>query len=155
MYGEERFMVHLRRVDNTLRHFGIIHEDMRAAAYLHDILEDTDVTEEELRDHFLPHVIALVKAVTDEPGETRAERKAKTYLKIRRAGYFAIILKLADRIANVEAALNSGSRHLEMYREEHPEFRKAILGDYYVTDTEKRMWQYLDDLLNFEQKEVA
>lgn len=113
------------------------------AAWLHDVLEDTKVTRHELVAAF-PGVAALVEAVTDEPGPNRKARKLATYPKTRAAGRLAVALKLADRIANVKAALRdlearnavvrAGGvavtdiplRFLAMYREEFPDLEAGL-----------------------------
>ncbi|MBK6734077.1 MAG: hypothetical protein IPG61_08285 [bacterium] len=57
-----------------------------------------------------------------------------------------MILKLADRIANVEAATAENQSHLRMYRKEHEEF-KAGLTRQAPSDVATLMWEYLDHLL--------
>ena len=53
-----------------------------AAAWLHDTIEDTSVTREDIVAHFGDEVAALVWAVTGE-GATRSERNQSAYAKIR------------------------------------------------------------------------
>jgi (p)ppGpp synthase/HD superfamily hydrolase len=99
-----------------------------AACYLHDTIEDCGVTREELDQRFGPEVAWLVWAVTDEktPGDNRKLRKSRTYVKIRDYGELAVALKLADRIANVRAAVASNPGFLKMYRKEQPGFESAL-----------------------------
>ncbi len=61
----------------------------------------------------------MVWAVTAE-GDLRAEKMAAIYRKIA-AEPDAALVKLADRLANVEAA-PPGSKHRERYRRERGEF---------------------------------
>ncbi len=135
---------HLEAVETVLLRFGYAEHEFRLAAWCHDLLEDTDTSRDALREACGPAVEALVWAVTDEPGATRAERHEKTYPKIV-ATPGATILKLADRISNVEASIAMGpSSKLEKYRSEHPGFRAALYRPDERTDP---MWQHLDDLL--------
>jgi len=92
------------------------------AAYLHDVLEDTTFA----LDDFSEDVVALVKAVTDEPGKNRKERKSKTYPKIFSFGIHATAVKLADRIANVLSSRYNDQRLFKMYKDEFEEFEKAL-----------------------------
>jgi (p)ppGpp synthase/HD superfamily hydrolase len=68
-------------------------------AFLHDVVEDTDVTLEELRElGFDEIVIAAVDAVTKRPGEKYTD----FILRIKSAGYIAVDVKLADIEDNLE-----------------------------------------------------
>jgi (p)ppGpp synthase/HD superfamily hydrolase len=74
---------------------------------LHDTLEDTDATYEDLEQRFGPEVAALVAEVTDDKSLPREERKrlqiAKTPDKSRRAK----LLKLADKTSNLRGLMQS------------------------------------------------
>jgi hypothetical protein len=56
----------------------------------------------------------MAEAVTNEPGRNRAEKFRKTAPKILGVPG-AKILKLADRIANLERSIETGGRKLTMY----------------------------------------
>lgn len=135
-YGELPYVAHLEQVVATLKRFDLATPEIEAAGWLHDVLEDTATTAENLLLAGIPtSVIAVVAAVTDEPGASRKERKAKTYPKIA-ANRNAVAVKLADRIANVEA----GGK-VEMYAREHPEFRRALFNPEHGLSA---VWAYLD-----------
>lgn len=71
------------------------------AAILHDTVEDTDATPEEIESLFGPEVRALVAEVTDDKGLEKGQRKQ---LQIEHASHLsagAKQIKLADKIANV------------------------------------------------------
>ena len=74
---------------------------------LHDTLEDTDSTYEDLEQRFGPEVAALVAEVTDDKSLPKEERKrlqiAKTPGKSRRAK----LLKLADKTSNLRSLMQS------------------------------------------------
>ena len=105
---------------------GVEDVDVLAAAILHDTVEDTPTTREEIEVRFGADVASLVWAVTGV-GKNRKERNANAYEKIR-AYPLAATLKLADRIANVEASANVPDK-LAMYRKEWPSFRDALAGN--------------------------
>jgi guanosine-3',5'-bis(diphosphate) 3'-pyrophosphohydrolase len=118
---------HLAAVEAVLRRFEFYDEALCAAAWLHDVVEDTrdrnnEVKIRDIEEVFGDDIAVLVGAVTSEPGENRKVRNALTYPKIREAGPRAVALKLADRIANVEA----GGRMVIKYRKEHPDFQHGI-----------------------------
>lgn len=125
-YGNQPYTVHLAAVRGVLRWAGIEDDHpLATAAWLHDTLEDTDATREELATRFGNEVADLVWAVTGV-GKNRKERNENVYAKIR-AYPQAATLKLADRIANVEAAVRVPDK-LAMYRKEWPAFREALAG---------------------------
>lgn len=138
-YGDRPYVVHLAAVRRVLVEAGYVGSILQAA-WLHDVLEDTPTTAEELRASFGEDVFQLVWAVTGV-GKNRKERVAAAYEKIRAllpyqgGGH----LKLADRIANVEACVATGNASLlSMYQKEMPSFEKALLG---IGDS--RLWDRL------------
>lgn len=142
-YGDEPYSVHLDDVYNILVAKSVFDFDVQAAAFLHDVLEDTETGLEALEMAFPSDVTTLVVAVTSEPGKNRKERNAATYPKIR-ANHKAVILKLADRVANVRRSVRSGSSTLSMYQKEYPGFKAALF--YSSLDTQP-FWEELDSLL--------
>lgn len=124
-YGDKPYYVHLASVVEELGRMEVQDEEVRAAAWLHDVLEDTACTPEDLyRASMTPYTIALVDAVTDRPGKNRDARHVLTYPRIARMPD-AVTLKLADRIANVRASLHT--RYAPMYLREHVDFRDALV----------------------------
>lgn len=144
-YANGPYVAHLDAVVTVLKEFGHFDSALLDAAYLHDVMEDTDTSLEELLDWFLPEVVELVVTVTDQLGKNRAERHAATYPRIARNPK-AVTLKLADRIANVRASVKHGT-HWKMYREEYSAFRAALKGEHHGA-----MWAELDRLLLAEDK---
>jgi len=77
-------------------------EDIIRAAYLHDTIEDTDTTEEDIKKLFGSLVADMVKEVSSDKKEI--EKIGKTeYLtqKMIKMSDWALIIKLADRLDNV------------------------------------------------------
>lgn len=92
--GRDYFKHHLIPVAELLRPFGA---DAYAAGLLHDIIEDTDVTYDDLRARGIPEeVIGAVRSVTRRPGETYAAL-------IERAAAHPLgrLVKLADNWLNM------------------------------------------------------
>jgi (p)ppGpp synthase/HD superfamily hydrolase len=133
---------HLARVVATLRRYGIDEPRLLAAAWLHDTVEDTDVTIEAVEQTFGADVADLVWRLTDEPGKNRRERHELTHRKIRGRSE-AVGIKLADRIANVQSSAEERSHLRGMYRAEYPQFR----ADLYRAGEFDELWAELDRLL--------
>ena len=140
-YGSWEYTKHLQDVVDVLKRFRYLTEDLIIAGYLHDIIEDTKTTTNEIENLFGSRIAQLVDAVTDGAGKNRRERKARPYSLIPKVKD-AILIKLADRIANVENAFRSKSKLLNMYKKEYASFRKAL----YKPDEAKEMWNHLENL---------
>ncbi len=72
-----------------------------ASALLHDTLEDTKTTGEELEEHFGSRVRATVAEVTDDQRLSGPERKQVQIEKAKHLSYDAAVVKLGDKICNV------------------------------------------------------
>lgn len=114
--------------------------DIRVAAWLHDTLEDTETTVQELAEAFGAEVAVLVVDVTDSPGQNRKERTAFTWPRIRDMGWKAVALKLCDRIANVEACVLYNPKLLKMYRKEQDRFKQVM----YIEGELEDLWRRLE-----------
>lgn len=103
-----------------------------AAAYLHDVLEDTDTTVEQLRRLFLPEVVRIVVELTNTEEGNRATRKRLANARLAQASRPARIIKLLDREDNLtdlyfETSIwDTGTTFLRRYAEETKELVAAI-----------------------------
>lgn len=81
--------------------------EMLAAAWLHDTVEDTGVTNNEIRERFGDVVADYVFFLTDPvmPGVNRAGRKAATVARLNQASVHVKNIKLADMIDNGRSIL--------------------------------------------------
>ena len=77
------------------------------AALLHDTVEDTSTTGEELERLFGPDVASLVLEVTDDKSLPKEVRKALQVKNAPSKSVRAQTLKLADKISNLRALLTS------------------------------------------------
>lgn len=98
----EPFINHPIALVHVLTAEGFVYSpDVIQAALLHDVLEDTDTSFEELQDAFGRKVASIVLEVSDDKRLPKAERKR---LQIVNAPYLsrdAALVKLADKICNV------------------------------------------------------
>jgi hypothetical protein len=77
-------------------------EELVCAALLHDTLEDTDTTFDEIVDEFTPLVASLVMELTSDENLIKQIGKNE-YLKIKLCGIsnYGLILKLVDMLADI------------------------------------------------------
>jgi guanosine-3',5'-bis(diphosphate) 3'-pyrophosphohydrolase len=75
--------------------------DLLMAAILHDVVEDTETTFEELKEEFGANVAGIVMEVTDDKSLQEKERKRIAVETIGKKSEAARLLKLSDLIANV------------------------------------------------------
>ena len=100
------YIVHPVAVADLLRDIGAS-ASVIAAGFLHDVVEDTDVTPEQLESHFGPEVRELVEGVTKLGGlhftnrtEAQAENLRKMFLAMA-SDIRVVLVKLADRLHNM------------------------------------------------------
>lgn len=102
--GEDYYLVHLLPVAtavSTLSH----DEDVVVAALLHDTVEDTDTTYEELVENFGKRVADLVMEVTQEG---KKDNYGYYFPRLKTAE--GILIKLCDRASNI-SRMQSWNRH--------------------------------------------
>jgi (p)ppGpp synthase/HD superfamily hydrolase len=105
---KEPYLNHLVSVANLLAKatagsdFGLI-----TAGLLHDVIEDTDTSTEDLERHFNPEIVELVLEVTDDKSLPKLERKRLQIEKAPNLSKKAKQLKLADLAHNLESIATS------------------------------------------------
>jgi hypothetical protein len=146
MQGDKFYTCHLEKVENVLIRFYSCSFRMRAAAWLHDTVEKSDINMKDINREFPGLVASLVEAVTSAAGTTREQRNSATYTRVKERGRNAVILKLADRIANVEEAIQAAIRTNDskppIYEDEYSQFRDAL----YESKDADAMWAHMDIL---------
>jgi guanosine-3',5'-bis(diphosphate) 3'-pyrophosphohydrolase len=99
-YSEQPYIVHLDAVVRILRSYGIEASPVLAAAYLHDTVEDTEASIEDILKAFGEEVAELVYWLTDAERGRRKIRKIMSAWRLGRAPFDAKLIKLADFIDN-------------------------------------------------------
>ncbi|HEY0678422.1 MAG TPA: HD domain-containing protein [Chitinophagaceae bacterium] len=142
-YSADRYIVHPERVMNIVRKYN---DDISvlAAALLHDVLEDTETTIEEMYAFLLtvldpPQAAKTVKLVEDLtdvytkkgfPQWNRRKRKSKEIERLEKTNAEAHTIKYADIIDNVPEIINEDPDFAERYVKECREIlRKMTKGN--------------------------
>ena len=123
---------------------GLADAKLLAAAVLHDTLEDTETSYEELRERFGRAVAAVVLEVTDDKTLPKEERNR---LQIEHAAHIsrrAKLVKLADKICNVrDVAANPPHGWPLERRREYFDWAKQVVDR--MRGTHRRLERLFDE----------
>lgn len=143
-YTGEPYIVHPAAVVEIVRGTPYT-EDMVAAAWMHDTVEDTRATLAEITEAFGPRVASLVEMLTDvsrpEDGN-RAARKAIDRIHLSHASPDAKTIKLADLIDNTRSIVAHDPAFARIYLAE-----KAALLEV-LREGDSRLYLYALNLLD-------
>ena len=96
------YIVHPIAVKHILSEVGGVEDvEVLAAALLHDTLEDTPTTREELIENFGKRVCSLVEEVSDDKTLPKQTRKDLQIEHAPQLSEGAVLIKLGDKISNV------------------------------------------------------
>ena len=95
---------------------GVEMTEVLCAALLHDTIEDTETSPEELEAAFGRQVCEIVLAVSDDKRLSKAERKQLQISRAASSGPEARLVKLADKIANLRDLVDHPPHDWDMDR---------------------------------------
>jgi guanosine-3',5'-bis(diphosphate) 3'-pyrophosphohydrolase len=106
--GNEPYVNHLAEVADILAEVTDgADAELVAAGWLHDTVEDTGATREELAEKFGARVAALVVEVTDDMSLPKAKRRQRQIEDAPHKSPGAKLIKIADKISNIRARIHS------------------------------------------------
>ena len=107
--GNEPYLNHLAEVANLLAAAtGGADSELVAAGWLHDSIEDTETTRDELAQKFSGRVASLVVECTDDMSLPKPERRRRQIVDAPNKSASAKLIKIADKISNIGARVHSG-----------------------------------------------
>lgn len=107
---------------------GIDDERVLIAAILHDTIEDTETTEQELVREFGQEIAGVVMEVTDDKALPKAERKRLQVEHAATISRRAKLVKLADKICNLRDIASSPPADWTLARkQEYFDWGKAVV----------------------------
>lgn len=98
---------HLEGVVNRLKNLGIADEDVLCAAWLHDTIEDTDVTFDDIDQRFGSNVAVMVLSLSKDNKLTKKEKERQYITQLKNAPWHAKLIKLCDIASNLQDIKNS------------------------------------------------
>ena len=156
--GGDPYITHPIAVAEILADWGL-DEAHRIAGLFHDLLEDTDATEEEILRLGGEDVLLCVKLLTKAPGYVMAD-----YVAGIKAHPMARLVKAADRLHNLRCALVAGEdfkrkyilESVDWYLDLCPEIPVAVkkLADSLTTPLRRLSLEYdpVDDWIESKEK---
>lgn len=145
-FSGEPFYNHVYRVHETVKTY-TDNEDLHAASILHDVVEDCNIQAEQLEYEFNLVVAAIVTDLTNVytkknyPNLSRKERKLQELIRIGKISWSAKLIKLADRIDNVED-FKRNDEDCEYYLKETRQLLEVLKGVNYTLEDRLRQLVY-------------
>lgn len=138
--GTVPYIAHPAEVAQILVQHGIDRAPILAAAWLHDVVEDTALTLADLTS-FGPTVMDLVGRLTKRPGQSHADYYQRIWESRE-----ATLIKLADRISNLRTYYVKGLDKLQRY--------VAFTEQDYIVRDVYGLWDTLQDTLQQIRREL-
>ena len=132
---------------NILAQRWVIDENVLCAAILHDTIEDTETTVDELQEHFGEKITSIVLEVTDDKSLEKSVRKQKQVEHAATISHEAKLVKLADKIANITDIINTPPTDWSSDRKkEYFEWAKAVVDN--LRGAHQGLEKDFDDLIH-------
>jgi (p)ppGpp synthase/HD superfamily hydrolase len=139
---EAPYISHLLAVSGLVLEAGADQEEA-IAALLHDCVEDTDVTLDDIEDEFGAVVALIVSEVSEDKSIPEADRKMAYVKSIENMSWSALRVSIADKLHNIRCY----SVNRELFKEKQKFFYHQLLLAY-----DKK---FLDDYLRLQVSEIA
>ena len=120
--GTTPYSKHLEGVVNRLKSLGVVDEELLCAGWLHDTIEDTDTSFDDLFEQFGRIVAVLVSSLSKDMSLPRKKREQAYVTQLKEASFDAKLLKLCDISANLsdlknyDASKSKKLRHVRQKR---------------------------------------
>ncbi len=144
----EPYINHPLEVANLLANVGKIKDyDILIAAILHDTIEDTETTSDEITELFGAKVCEMVLEVTDDKSLPKAERKQKQIEHAPHLSVGAKQIKLGDKISNIrDVAENPPDSLSDERRLEYILWGEKVIAG--VRGVNENLEQYFDGIVS-------
>lgn len=105
--------------------------ELIVAAVLHDTIEDTDVTYEDVKREFGVRIADIVNGESEDKSKTWQERKSHTLNTLKNEPLDAKIVALGDKLANIRSMANDYAKIGDLLWERFNVKDKSLQGWYY------------------------
>ncbi len=129
-YGEHPYIYHLEMVASAIpwldtadvTQFSI----MKAAALLHDVIEDTPITREQVAEECGKEVADIVWELTNRPEEVNDKSRDLEFARLSGISLSAKIIKATDLACNMACCVADNSPYLSGYVAAWPRYNAAL-----------------------------
>lgn len=155
-YTNEPYIVHPRAVVELVKTSSMLNSEMIAAAWLHDVVEDTSITADQINEWFGPNVGKMVAALTncDVGAGNRDQRFLINHDRLSLAGPLVQTIKVCDLIDNTSTIVKHDPKFARVYLAE-----KMMLLSTALFDADLRLWSMAytqcQDAMNELEREAA
>jgi (p)ppGpp synthase/HD superfamily hydrolase len=105
--GITPYSTHLESVVSYLKSLGVTDEDVLCTGWLHDTIEDTNTTFDELYERFGKRIAVLVSSLSKDKKLPKKNRELQYVQQLKDAPIEAKIIKLCDISANLKDLASS------------------------------------------------
>lgn len=145
--GKIPYINHPIQVANILAQNGETDISLLSAALLHDTIEDTNTSEEEILENFGQEVLQIVLDCTDDKSLSKQERKDKQVSSASSKCRPAKALKIADKICNVKDISSSPPKGWSIKRkEEYLDWSAKVVNE--LSGTNTQLEEYFNEILS-------
>ena len=104
-----QYSKHLEDVVNRLKSLGVIDEEILCAGWLHDVIDNTDASFDDVFEQFGSKIAVLVSTLSRNPSLPRKQREATYTKQLRESSVDSKLILLCDISANLSDLKNHGS----------------------------------------------
>ena len=105
--GMTQYTTHLESVVSHLKALGVTDEDVLCSGWLHDTIEDTGATFDDIYSRFGKRVAVLVSTLSKDNAMPKKEREQLYVKQLKESSLDAKLIKLCDISSNLKDITNS------------------------------------------------
>jgi (p)ppGpp synthase/HD superfamily hydrolase len=146
------YIIHPIRVAEIIKQHKKSHKlnELVSAALLHDTLEDTNTSEQELKIAFGSLVVSLVKELTSDKEKSKINKKEYLTTKMLNMSSWALAIKLADRLDNVSDLFScNDEKFKQKYIKDTDYILKNLVKHRKLSKTQKILVNKIKNRLSF------
>ena len=135
--GKTPYIIHPISVAMILAEIGGVDDkEILSAALLHDTIEDTDTTADEIEREFGARVRGIVEELTDNKLLSYSERKQLQIDHAPKLSKDATLVKIADKISNITDVINESPPEWDINRcKEYIDWAEAVINNCHKVNT--------------------
>ena len=133
--GKIPYSKHLDDVMNRLKSLGVVDEEILCSGWLHDTIEQSDVSFDDLYERFGSRIAVLVSDLTQDTKLSKKKREQAYVLQLKDASSDSKMIKLCDISANLsdlknyEVSKSKNSRLVRLQRRYLLAINDGLLGN--------------------------